>query len=133
MTWSCVRCTYSCEKRSADTWDSPLVDPALEFKRVSKERRPERFRLAGQRQGEFLRRRAEDGLPQSKPNRFELAVDVQRLDIALNDREIDPPVVDGEGRVVGGKRDDVAHVQVRIDPAAMRITIGAKRLTVLER
>src|SRR2546430_3400655 len=27
MTCSCVRCTYSCEKRSADTWDSPLVDP----------------------------------------------------------------------------------------------------------
>ena len=61
-----------------------------------------------------------------------LPFDVQRLDAAVNDREIGPPVVHGEGRVVGGERDDIVHVQVRIDPAAMRITIGAKRLTVLD-
>src|SRR6185436_4704902 len=36
------------------------------------------------------------------------------------------------GRVVGGERDDIVHVQDRIDPAAMRITIDAKRLTVLD-
>ncbi len=90
------------------------------------------MRLAGQGQGEFLRRRAEDWLPECKPERFELAVDVQRLDIAVNDREIGPPVVDGKGRVVGGERDRVMHVQVRIDPAAVRIHIGAKRLPVLD-
>src|ERR1044071_6707082 len=27
MTWFGDRCTYSCRKRSTDTWDTPLVDP----------------------------------------------------------------------------------------------------------
>src|SRR5262245_7993604 len=102
----------------------------LEFKRISQKRRLEGLRLAGQGQGKLLRRRAKDRLPEGKSERLELASNVQRLEIALNRREIELPVVEPKGRIVRGDGDDVAHIQVRIDPAAMSINIGAERLTV---
>src|SRR5262245_55798371 len=102
----------------------------LEFKRISQKRCLERLRLAGQGQGQLLRRRAKDRLPESKPERLELAGNVQRLETALNRREIELPVVEAKGRVVWGDGEDVVDVQVRMDPAAMSIHIGAERLTV---
>src|SRR5262249_15838050 len=87
----------------------------LEFKRISQKRRLERLGLASQSQGQLLRRRANDRLPEGKPKRLKFAGNVQRLETALNCREIELPVVEAKGRVVRGDGDDVVDVQVWID------------------